>query len=51
MSKYFYEKRKDSLDNALDSVNIEKTIILNADKSIPDLKSIVLEEIINLENK
>jgi len=51
MSKIFYEKRKSSLDSALESINIEKTIILNAEKSIFDLKSKVFEEIFNIENK
>ena len=51
MSKIFYEKRKASLQSALKSINIEKTITLNAEESILDLKSKVLKEIINIENK
>ena len=48
MSKFFYKKRKASLESALECINIEKKITLNAEKSILDLKSAVLEEIINL---
>jgi len=51
MSKIFYKERKDSLNQALDTINIEKTIILNAEESILDLKSRALEEIINYKNK
>ena len=51
MSKIFYKERKESLKQALDSINIEKTILLNAEETIIDLKSIALEEIINSKNK
>ena len=51
MSKIFYKERKESLNQALDSINIQKTIILNAEETIIDLKSIALEEIINSKNK
>ena len=51
MSKIFYKERKESLNQALDSINIEKTIILNAEESILDLKSRALEEIIQYKDK
>ena len=50
MSRIFYEKRKASLNSALNSINIEKKIILNAERSIYDLKSNALYEIINIKN-
>ena len=51
MSKVFYEKRRSSLDSALNSINIEESLILNADQSIINLISKALKEIINSENK
>jgi hypothetical protein len=51
MSKVFYEKRRSSLESALDSINIEESLILNADQSIINLKSMALKEIINSKNK
>ena len=50
MSKIFYEKRKSSLNSALNTLNIEKTIILKSGQSIIDLRSKALKEIINIEN-
>ena len=51
MSKIFYEKRRSSLNSALDSIDIEETLILNAEQSIIDLKSKSLKEIISREIK
>ena len=51
MYKIFYKKRKASLNEALDLINIEKTILFNAEESILDLKSRALEEIFNYKNK
>ena len=51
MSKIFYDKRRSSLNSALDSIDIEETLILNAEQSIIDLKSKSLKEIISREIK
>ena len=51
LKSIFYEERKASLNEALDTINIEKTIFLNAEESILYLKSKALEEIINYKNK
>ena len=51
MSNIFYDKRKASLDSALDSINIEDLLILNADETIINLKSKVLKEIIKSGDK
>ena len=51
MSKIFYDKRRSSLNSALDSLDIEEILILNAEQSIIDLKSKSLKEIISRENK
>ena len=51
MSKIFYDKRRSSLNSALNSIDIEETLILNAEQSIIDLKSKSLKEIISREIK